>query len=128
LSSASVGPRTTHHPWRGDVLGAGPTRPKKLTNRYRRVRLQTNPTKLGSISEWGAEEGWIQTGALTVNCEGVGGGAVALLVRGAGAAGIEGGLLLLLLRLERRLAHVAVMAARVPEVLQGDTQRQQREL
>jgi hypothetical protein len=64
-----------------------------------------------------------------VNCEGVGGGAVALLVRGAGAgaAGIEGGLLLLLLRLERRLAHVAVVAARVPEVLQGDTQRQQRE-
>lgn len=62
-----------------------------------------------------------------MNCEGVGGGAVALLVRGAGAAGIEGGLLLLLLRLERRLAHVAVMAARVPEVLQGDTQRQQRE-
>lgn len=63
-----------------------------------------------------------------MNCEGVGGGAVALLVRGAGAgaAGIEGGLLLLL-RLERRLAHVAVVAARVPEVLQGDTQRQQRE-
>jgi hypothetical protein len=26
---------------------AGPTRPKKLTNRSRRVRLQTNPTKLG---------------------------------------------------------------------------------
>lgn len=71
----------------------------------------------------GLEEGWIQTGALTVNCEGVGGGAVALLVRGAGAgaAGIEGGLLLLL-RLER-LAHVAVVvAARVPEALQRTRQ------
>lgn len=49
--------------------------------------------------------------------EGVGGGgAVALLVRDA--AGIEGGLLLLLLRLERLAAHVAVVAARVPEALQ----------
>jgi len=48
--------------------------------------------------------------------EGVGGGgAVALLVRDA--AGIEGGLLLLL-RLERLAAHVAVVAARVPEALQ----------
>ena len=95
--------------------------------------MQTKPDETGSISEWGAEEGWIQTGALTVNCEGVGGGAeegwiqTGVLVRGAGAAGIEGGHFLLL-RLERRLAHVAVVAARVPEVLQGDTQRQQREL
>jgi hypothetical protein len=39
-----------------------------------------------------------------------------LLVRDA--AGIEGGLLLLLLRLERLAAHVAVVAARVPEALQ----------
>lgn len=54
--------------------------------------------------------------------EGVGGGGavVRLLVRDA--AGIEGaGLLLLLLRLER-LAHVAVVAARVPEILQTTRQ------
>lgn len=75
----------------------------------------------------GAEEEGVDSNggarSLTVD-EGVGGGGAVVLplVRDA-AAGIEGGLLL---RLER-LAHVAVVAARVPEVLQGDTQRQQRE-
>jgi hypothetical protein len=52
--------------------------------------------------------------------EGVGGGGAVVLpplVRDA-AAGIEGGLLL---RLER-LAHVAVVAARVPEALQRTRQ------
>ena len=70
--------------------------------------------RVQSGSGGGLDSNWPR--ALTVE-EGVGGGgAVVLLVRDA--AGIEGGLLLRLLRLERLAAHVAVVAARAPEALQ----------